>query len=136
MSHCIKKLALHVFQPSRLVDCGWEADAAILRTSIFAMVHCPADYCASIWCTNVYTHLADFITNDALHIVTGCLRPTLTIFLSILAGIQPAELPCKGNTLHLARLILESNHLYSPSDAWFIRHLLIKVQLPTQTSRK
>ena len=43
------------------------------------------------------------VLNDALHIVTGCLRPTPTDHLSVLSGIQPAELHRMGATLSLAR---------------------------------
>jgi len=41
--------------------------------------------------------------NDALRIVTGCLRPTPADNLPILAGIQPTELRRDGATLSLAR---------------------------------
>ena len=40
--------------------------------------------------------------NDALRIVTVCLRPTPTDHLPILSGIQPAELRRLGATLFLA----------------------------------
>ena len=42
--------------------------------------------------------------NDALRIVTGCLRPTPTNSLPVLSGIQPAELCPQGATLFLANL--------------------------------
>ena len=40
--------------------------------------------------------------NDALRIVTGCLRPTSTENLLVLSGIQPAELRRQRVTLSLA----------------------------------
>ena len=40
--------------------------------------------------------------NDALRIVTGCLRPTPTDHLPVLSGIQSAELRPLGATLSLA----------------------------------
>ena len=40
--------------------------------------------------------------NNALRIVTGCLRPTPTDHLPVLLGIQPAELRRLGATLSLA----------------------------------
>ena len=50
--------------------------------------------------------------NDALRIVTGCLRPTPTDHLPILSGIQPAELCRMGATLSLAhRGSLDPNHI-------------------------
>jgi len=48
--------------------------------------------------------LIDPVINDALRTVTGCLRPAPSGNLPILAGIQPAELRCKGATLSLAEL--------------------------------
>ena len=50
--------------------------------------------------------------NDALRIVTGCLRPTPTDHLRILSGIQPAELRRMGGTLSLAyRGSLDPDHI-------------------------
>ena len=46
--------------------------------------------------------LIDSVLNDALRIVTGCLRPTPTDHLPVLSGIQPAELRRLGATLSLA----------------------------------
>ena len=49
--------------------------------------------------------------NDALRIITGCLRPTPTDHLPVLSGIQPAELCRMGATLSLAyRGSLDPNH--------------------------
>ena len=58
--------------------------------------------CALVWCCSTPTRLIDSILNDALRIVTGCLRPTPTKDLPVLAGIQPAELRRLGATLFLA----------------------------------
>ena len=50
--------------------------------------------------------------NDALRIVTGCLRPTPTDHLPVLSGIQPAELRRLGATLSLAyRGSLDPDHI-------------------------
>ena len=55
-----------------------------------------------VWCCSAHTCLIDSVLNDALHIVTGCLRPTPTDNLPIFSGIQPAELHRLGVTLSLA----------------------------------
>jgi len=55
--------------------------------------------------------LIDPTINDALRIVTGCLRPTPADNLPILSGIQPAELRRNGTTLSLARRAMEPGHL-------------------------
>ena len=55
-------------------------------------------------------HLLDRPINDALRMVTGCLKPTPTEYLPVLPGIPPAELRCKAATLSLARQSLEPGH--------------------------
>ena len=56
--------------------------------------------------------LRNTVLNDALGIVTGCLRPTPTDHLLILSGIQPAELCLLGATFSLAyRGSLDPNHI-------------------------
>jgi len=55
--------------------------------------------------------LVDLAINDALRIVTECLRPTPADNLPILAGIQPAELRRNGTTLSLARHAIDPGHL-------------------------
>ena len=60
----------------------------------------------------IHTRLIDSVLNDALRIVTGCLRPTPTDHLSVLSGIQPAELRRLGATLSLAyRGSLDTDHI-------------------------
>jgi len=49
--------------------------------------------------------------NDALRIVTGCLRPTPADNPPTLAGIQAAERRRNGATLSLARRAMEPGHL-------------------------
>ena len=56
--------------------------------------------------------LFDSALNDALHIITGCLRPTPTDHLPVLSGIQPAELRRIGATFSLAhRGSLDPDHI-------------------------
>jgi len=64
----------------------------------------------SYWCCSAHTHLIDPTINDALRIVTGCLRPTPADNLPILAGIQSAELRRNGATLSLGCCAMELAH--------------------------
>ena len=73
-----------------------------MRTAALSLVYSTAEYCAPVWCCSAHTHLIDSVLNDALRIVTGCLRLTPTDYLPVLAGIQPAELCRLGATLSLA----------------------------------
>ena len=97
-----KKLSSRVTLLRRLVGSGWGAGAKTLRIATLSLVYSTAEYCAPVWCRSAHTRLIDSVLNDALRIVTGCLRPTQTDHLPILSGIQPAELRRMGATLSLA----------------------------------
>ena len=97
-----KKLSLHVTLLRRLVGLGWVAGAKTLCIATLSLVYPTAEYCAPVWCCSAHTRLIDSVLNNALCIVTGCLRPTPTDHLPVLSGIQPAELCQLGATLSLA----------------------------------
>ena len=80
----------------RLAGSGWGAGAKTLRTAALSLVYSTAEY------RSAHTRLIDSVLNDALRIVTGCLHPTPTDYLPVLAGIQPVELRRLGATLFLA----------------------------------
>ena len=116
-----KKLSSRVTLLRRLVDSGWGAGAKTLRIATLSLVYSAAEYCtgysaaeycAPVWCRSAHTCLIDSVLNDALRIVTGCLRPTPTDHLPVLSGIQPAELRRMGATLSLAyRESLDPDHI-------------------------
>ena len=94
---------------------GCGAKGQTLHITALALVYAPAEFCAPMWCRSVHTHLIDKCLNDAIHIVTGCLRPTLKGFLPILSGIHPAELHCTGATISLSqRTLNQPTHLLHP----------------------
>ena len=108
-----KKLSSRVTLLRRLVGSGWGAGAKTLRIATLSLVYSTAEYCAPVWCCSDHTRLIDSILNDALRIVTGCLRPTPPDYLPVLSGIQPAELRRMGATLSLAyRGSLDPNHIF------------------------
>ena len=107
-----KKLSSRVTLLRRLVGSGWGADAKTLRIATLSLVYSTAEYCVPVWCRSAHTRLIDSVLNDALRIVTGCLRPTPTDHLLVLSGIQPAELRRLGATLSLAyRGSLDPDHI-------------------------
>ena len=107
-----KKLSSLVTLLRRLVGSGWSAGAKTLRIATLSLVYSTAEYCAPVWCRSPCTRLIDNVLNDALCIVTGCLRPTPMDHLPILSGIQPAELRQLGATLSLAhRGSLDPDHI-------------------------
>ena len=69
-----KKLTSRVALLRRLAGSGWGADAKTLRTAALALVYSTSEYCAPAWCRSTHTRLIDSVLNEALHIVTGCLR--------------------------------------------------------------
>ena len=102
-----KKLSSRVTLLRRLVGSGWGAGAKTLR-----IVYSTAEYCAPVWCRSAQTRLIDSVLNNALRIVTGCLRPTPTDHLPVLSGIQPAELRRLEATLSLTyRGSLDPDHI-------------------------
>ena len=108
-----KKLSSRVTFLKRLVGSGWGAGAKTLRTATLSLVYFTAEHCAPVWCCSTHTRLIDSVLNNALRIVTGCLRPTPTDHLPILSGIQPAELHQLGATLSLAhRGSLDPDHIF------------------------
>ena len=91
---------------------GWDAGAKTLRIATLSLVYSTAEYCAPVWCCSAHTRLIESVLNDALRIVTGCLRPTPMDHLPVLSGIQPAELRRMEATLSLAhRGSLDSDHI-------------------------
>ena len=95
----------------RLAGSSWGAGAITLRTATLALVHSTAEYCAPVRCRSAHTRLIDRPINDALRLVTGCLRPTATDDLYTLACVQPSELRRKGATLSLARRAQDPKHM-------------------------
>ena len=110
-----KKLSSCVTLLKRLVGSGWGAGAKTIQIATLSLVYSTSEYCALVWCRSAHTRLIDNVLNDALRIVTGCLRPTPTDHLPVFSGIQPAELRRLRATLSLAyRGSLDSDHiLYS-----------------------
>ena len=107
-----KKLSSRVTLLRQLMGSGWGAGAKTLRIAILSLVYSTAEYCSPVWCRNPHTRLIDSVLNDALRIVTGCLRPTPTDHLPILSAIQPVELRRLGATLSLAyRGSLHPDHI-------------------------
>ena len=101
-----------VAQLTVISGCG--ADANALRVTTLALVHSTAEYSAPVWCCINHTLLIDSNTNDALRIITGCLRLRPTDNLPALDGIQPAELHRERVTLTLIHSALEPRHLLDP----------------------
>ena len=97
-----KKLSSRVTLQRSLIGSRRAAIAKTVRIATFSLVYSAAEYNAPVWCLSAYTRLIDSVLNDALRIITGCLRPTPMDHQSVLSGISPAELRRMGATLSLA----------------------------------
>jgi len=106
-----KKLTSPVALLRRLAGSGWGTGATTLQIATLALVHSTAEHCAPVWCGSAHSRLINPAINDALRIVTGCLRPTPADNLPILADIQLVELRRSGATLSLTRHAMELGHL-------------------------
>ena len=107
-----QKLSTRVALLRRLAGSKWGTGAKTLRLSALFLVYSTAEYCVPVWCCSTHTRLIDSILNDALRIVTECLRPTPTEHLPVLTCILTAELRRLGATLSLAsRAIHDPDHV-------------------------
>ena len=62
-----------------------------LRTGALALVYSAAEYASPVWCRSSHTYKLDSALNDTMRIITGCLRPTPTVFLPVLSGVEPPD---------------------------------------------
>ena len=97
------KVTARVSLIRRLAGTTWGASAKVLRISTQALVFSAAEYCAPTWSRSPHAKKVDTAINNALRIISGCLKPTPVFYLPVLAGIAPAGLRREAATLALAR---------------------------------
>ena len=83
-----KKLTFRVELLKRLAGSSWGADATVLRTATFALIHYLAEYCAPVRCCSACTRLIDepISHSDQMPVFYINGQPFYLI------GIQPIEL--------------------------------------------
>ena len=86
-----KKLSSRVTLLRRLVGSGWGAGAKTLRIVTLSLVYSTTEYCAPVWCRSAHTRPIDNVLNDALRIVTGCLRRTTYLYSQASSQLSFAE---------------------------------------------
>ena len=69
----VELISIRSFTPRPTTGLGCWGNNAIVN-SHSALVHSTAEYCVLAWCRSAHTRLIDPTINDALRIVTGCLR--------------------------------------------------------------
>ena len=122
-----KKLSSSVTLLRRHGGSGWGAGAKTLRIATLSLVYSTAEYCALVWCRSAHTRLIDSVLNDALSMVTECLRPTPTDHLPVLSGIQPAELRQMRHSPWLT-VDLWTRSYFVWSFKWVLRYRQVKLR--------
>ena len=75
-----------------LAGTSWGAKTSTLRISVLAVSYSAAEYAAPAWCRSKHTRKLDVALSHTTRIITGCLQPTPTKCLPVLAGILPPSL--------------------------------------------
>ena len=73
----------------KLTHSKWGSDPSTIRTAALTLSYSAAEYACPIWECSKYTRKLDSTLNECCQIITGCLKPTRTDHLHILAGIAP-----------------------------------------------
>ena len=126
-----KKLFSRVTLLRRLVGSGWGAGAETLRIATLSLVYSTAEYCAPVWCRSAHTRLIEIVLNDALRIVTGCLRPTQrTTYLYSQASSQLSYAEWFDTLLGLP-WISGPRSYFAWSFKWVLRYSLSETKIQT-----
>ena len=83
-----QKVSSRVALVRKLSGTNWGTSFDTLRTSTTALVFAPADYCAPVWCESTHAKTLDVPLNEAMRIISVCIRPTPFNFLLPLWGLQ------------------------------------------------
>ena len=76
----------------KLTNSKWGCTPHTLRTSTLALCYTAAEYACPVWLRSVHASKLDPALNNACRTITGCLKPTNTSNLHLLAGIAPPEI--------------------------------------------
>ena len=109
-----------------LAGSSWGTYTSTLRTGALALVYSAAEYASPAWCRSTHTRKLDVALNDTMRIVTGCMRPTETMFLPLLAGITPPDIsigvnrPAFGGTVPHFHQMSRVQIFYSQYDSRYV----------------
>ena len=105
---------------------SWGAYTSTLRTGALALVYSAADYAPPARCRSTHTRKLDVVLNDTMRTITGCMPPTETTFLPVMAGITPPDIRLEARVTKLTAIAkYNSEHL--------LHH---KVTAPMRPARK
>ena len=70
----------------------WGATPNTLRSSVLALCYSAAQYACSAWMRSTHAKKLNATLNETCRMITGCLKPTNTNCLPVLAGIAPSDI--------------------------------------------
>uniref|UniRef100_A0A2S2Q8Z5 RNA-directed DNA polymerase from mobile element jockey n=1 Tax=Sipha flava TaxID=143950 RepID=A0A2S2Q8Z5_9HEMI len=76
----------------KLAGSQWGAQPHTMRTTGIALCFSTREYACPVWSQSKHAKNVSVALNDTCRIITGCLRPTPTHKLYLLAGIAPPEI--------------------------------------------
>ena len=68
----------------------WGATPTTLSSSALALCYSAAEYASPVWERSTHANKLDATLNESCRMITGCLKPTNTNSLPVLAGIAPS----------------------------------------------
>ena len=76
----------------KLRNSKWGANPTTLRSSALALCYSAAEYACPVWEHSTHANKLNATLNETCRMITGCLKPTNTNSLPILAGIAPSDI--------------------------------------------
>jgi hypothetical protein len=120
-----KKASARINIVRKLAGTGWGAGTEPLRTAALAIVYSTAEYCAPVWLNSVPIRKIDVQLNNAMRIISGCVKSTQLPWLPTLALIAPPKLRMKAaavrelvNCRKHANSLLNEQLLDIPITSW------------------
>ena len=76
----------------KLTNSKWGCTPHTLRTSTLALCYTAAEYACPVWSRFLHANKLDSALNNPFRSIIGCLKPTNTSNLHLLAGIAPPDI--------------------------------------------
>jgi hypothetical protein len=91
-----KKVSARINIVRKLAGTGWGAGTETLRTAALTIVYSTAEYCAPVWLNSVHISKIDVQLNNAMRMISGCVKSTQLPWRPTLAHIAPPKLHRKA----------------------------------------
>ena len=91
-----------------LAGSSWGACTATLRTGALTLVYSATEYISPVWCRSAHIPRLDSSFNNTMCIVNGCMCPTETTFLPVLAGIIPPDIRRESHVSNITKEAMEN----------------------------